>query len=261
MDVKTTFLNGILKEEVYVSQPEGFVDQEHPNHVFILKKALYGLKQAPRAWYDLLSKFLLSQKFVKGVVDPTLFIRKEGKDRILVQIYVDDIIFASTNPIFCDKFANEMSKHFKMLKLDKDLNGTPVDPTQYRGMVGSLMYLIASRPGLVFVVCIYARYQTKPTKKHLTTVKRVFWLSRYKKKSLGSAQFLGEKLVSWSSKKQKCTAIFTTEAEYISLSGCLNIFTKALRRERFEFLINHLGMQNITPKELKLLTQSEEEEE
>ncbi|GKD37764.1 retrovirus-related pol polyprotein from transposon TNT 1-94 [Tanacetum coccineum] len=84
MDVKTAFLNGILKEEVYVSQPEGFVNQDHPNYVYRLKKALYGLKQAPRVWYDLLSKFLLSQKFIKGVVDPTLFTQKEGNDLIVI---------------------------------------------------------------------------------------------------------------------------------------------------------------------------------
>ncbi|GKE85404.1 retrovirus-related pol polyprotein from transposon TNT 1-94, partial [Tanacetum coccineum] len=84
MDVKTAFLNVILHEEVYVSQPDGFVDQENPNHVYKLKKALYGLKQAPRVWYDLLSKFLLSQKFSKGTVDPTLFIRRQGKDILLV---------------------------------------------------------------------------------------------------------------------------------------------------------------------------------
>ncbi|GJT54082.1 retrovirus-related pol polyprotein from transposon TNT 1-94 [Tanacetum coccineum] len=170
-----------------------------------LKKAVYSFKQAPRTWYELLSKFLLSQKFVKGVVDPTLFTRKEGNYLILVQIYVDDIIFASTNPIFCDKFANQMSKRFKMSmmgqmsfflrlqisqsprgifinqskyalemlkkygldqcdavdipmvgqsKLDKDPNGTLVDLTRYRGMVGSLMYLTTSRLDLVFVVCM-----------------------------------------------------------------------------------------------------------
>ncbi|GKD54046.1 retrovirus-related pol polyprotein from transposon TNT 1-94, partial [Tanacetum coccineum] len=90
MDVKTAFLNGILREEVYVSQPDGFMDQDNLNHVYKLKKALYGLKQA-----HLLSKFLLSQEFSKGTVNPTLFIRRQGKDIILVQIYVDDIIFAS----------------------------------------------------------------------------------------------------------------------------------------------------------------------
>ncbi|GJZ81470.1 retrovirus-related pol polyprotein from transposon TNT 1-94 [Tanacetum coccineum] len=104
MDVKTAFLNGELKEEVYVHQPEGFVDPERPHHVYRLKKALYGLKQAPRAWYDTLSKFLLAQGFSKGVVDPTLFIRKTGKHTLHVQIYVDDIIFASTDPKVYDPF-------------------------------------------------------------------------------------------------------------------------------------------------------------
>ncbi|GJU94060.1 retrovirus-related pol polyprotein from transposon TNT 1-94 [Tanacetum coccineum] len=98
MDVKTAFLNGIMREEVYVSQPDGFVDKDNLNHVYKLKKALYGLKQAPRAWYDLLSKFLPSQELSKGTVDPTLFIKRQGKDILLVQIYVDDIIFASTTP-------------------------------------------------------------------------------------------------------------------------------------------------------------------
>ncbi|GKD24731.1 retrovirus-related pol polyprotein from transposon TNT 1-94 [Tanacetum coccineum] len=96
MDVKTAFLNGELKEEIYVSQPEGFVDLDNPSHVHHLKKALYGLKQAPWAWYDTLSRFLLNNKFSKGAVDPTLFTLKIGKHILLVQIYVDDVIFAST---------------------------------------------------------------------------------------------------------------------------------------------------------------------
>ncbi|GJR05937.1 retrovirus-related pol polyprotein from transposon TNT 1-94 [Tanacetum coccineum] len=114
MDAKTAFLNGELKEEVYVSQPEGFVDPDHPTHVYRLKKALYDLKQAPRAWYDTLSLFLLDNKFSKGAVDPTLFTRKTGKHILLVQIYVDDIIFASTDPKACDIFSNEMSSKFQM---------------------------------------------------------------------------------------------------------------------------------------------------
>ncbi|GJR16250.1 retrovirus-related pol polyprotein from transposon TNT 1-94 [Tanacetum coccineum] len=84
MDVKTTFLNGILREEVYISQPDGFMDPDNPNHVYRLKKALYGLKQAPYAWYDLFSSFLLSQGFFKGMIDPTLFINRKGKDILLV---------------------------------------------------------------------------------------------------------------------------------------------------------------------------------
>ncbi|GJW05368.1 retrovirus-related pol polyprotein from transposon TNT 1-94 [Tanacetum coccineum] len=174
IDVKTAFLNGVLREEVYVSQLEGFVDQDHPNHVYRLKKALYGLKQAPQAWYNLLSKFLLTQKFLKkGAVNPTLFTRKEGKDILLVQIYVDDIIFASTDPAHCDTFAEIISSKFKMsmmgkmsfflgfdpvdtpmverTKLDEDLQGIPIDPTRYLGVVASFMYLTSSRPDLVFV--------------------------------------------------------------------------------------------------------------
>ncbi|GJU26749.1 retrovirus-related pol polyprotein from transposon TNT 1-94 [Tanacetum coccineum] len=225
MDVKTAFLNGELKEEVYVSQPEGFVDQDNPSHVYKLKKALYGLKQAPRAWYDMLSSFLISQQFSKGAVDPTLFTRHAGNDILLVQIYVDDIIFASTNTAMCNEFANQMTNKFKMSmmgqmsfflglqisqsprgifinqskyaseivkkyglhstdsvdtpmienkKLDEDLQGKQVDATLYRGMIGSLMYLTASRPDLNYVVCLCARYQAKPTEKHLQAVKRIF---------------------------------------------------------------------------------------
>ncbi|GJR91525.1 retrovirus-related pol polyprotein from transposon TNT 1-94 [Tanacetum coccineum] len=116
MDVKPAFLNSILREEVYVTQPDGFVDPENPNHVYKLKKSLYDLKQALRAWYDLLSSFLLSQKFSKGTVDPTLFIRREGKDP----------------------------------------QGKAIDPTCYRGMIGTLMYLTSSRPDLTFAVCMCA---------------------------------------------------------------------------------------------------------
>ncbi|GKD36486.1 retrovirus-related pol polyprotein from transposon TNT 1-94 [Tanacetum coccineum] len=102
MDVKTIFLNAELKEEVYVYQPEGFIDLDHLTHVYRLKKALYGLKQTHRAWYDTLLRFLLDNKFSKGVVDPTLFTQKIGKHILLVQIYVDDIIFASTDLKACD---------------------------------------------------------------------------------------------------------------------------------------------------------------
>ncbi|GJV27133.1 retrovirus-related pol polyprotein from transposon TNT 1-94 [Tanacetum coccineum] len=117
-DIKTAFLNGILHEEVYVSQPDGFVDPDNPNHVYRLKKALYGLKQAPRACYDLLSLFLLSQGFSKGTVDPTLVISRKGKDILLVQIYVD-IIFASTITELCDKFYEIMCSKFKMSMMGK----------------------------------------------------------------------------------------------------------------------------------------------
>nr|GFA92830.1 retrovirus-related Pol polyprotein from transposon TNT 1-94 [Tanacetum cinerariifolium] len=181
MDVKTAFLNGELKEEVYVSQPEGFVDPNHPTHVYRLKKAMYGLKQAPQAWYDMLSRFLLDNNFSKGAVDPTLFTRKTGKHILLVQIYVDDIIFASTDPKVYDMFSNEMKILMKFgmdscdsvdtpivdrLRLDEDISGILVDQTRFRSMVGSLMYLTASRPDLVFVVCMCARL-SRHKKKHI----------------------------------------------------------------------------------------------
>ncbi|GJY51478.1 retrovirus-related pol polyprotein from transposon TNT 1-94 [Tanacetum coccineum] len=114
MNVKTAFLNGNLWEEVYVSQLDGFVDPDNPNHVYKLKKALYGLKQAPHAWYDMLSSFLISQDFSKGSVDPILFIRKEGKELILVQVYANDIIFVASTPELCDLFAKIMCSKFKM---------------------------------------------------------------------------------------------------------------------------------------------------
>ncbi|GKC21909.1 retrovirus-related pol polyprotein from transposon TNT 1-94 [Tanacetum coccineum] len=119
MDVKTAFLNGNLREEVYVSQPDGFVDPDNPYHMYKLKKSLYGLKQAPRAWYDMLSSFLISQDFSKGSVDPTLFIRRQGKELLLVQIYVDDIIFAASTPELCDLFAKIMCSKFKMSMMGK----------------------------------------------------------------------------------------------------------------------------------------------
>ncbi|GJT07473.1 retrovirus-related pol polyprotein from transposon TNT 1-94 [Tanacetum coccineum] len=114
IDVKTTFLHGTLKEDVYVCQHEGFIDVDHPHHVYKLKKALYGLKQAPRAWYDDLSKFLQQMHFNKGTIDLTLFIRRLNDDILVVQDYVDDIIFGSTNPRYTQIFANLMKSRFAM---------------------------------------------------------------------------------------------------------------------------------------------------
>ncbi|GJZ98395.1 retrovirus-related pol polyprotein from transposon TNT 1-94 [Tanacetum coccineum] len=114
MDVKTTFLNGPLKEEVYVNQTDRLVDPYHPDKVYRLKKALYGLKQAPRAWYDKLSNFLVSKGFSKYSIDPTLFITKHGDDILLVQIYVNDIIFGSTNLKLSKKFEKLMHNNFEI---------------------------------------------------------------------------------------------------------------------------------------------------
>nr|GEV15650.1 retrotransposon protein, putative, unclassified [Tanacetum cinerariifolium] len=188
MDIKTIFLYGPLKEEVYLNQPDGFIDPHHPNKVYRLKKALYGLKQAPRAWYNELSNFLVSKGFSKGSIDPTLFITKHGKDILLVQIYVDDIIFGSTHP----KLSKSIGTPMAMKHLNTDLSGTPSDQTKYCSMVGALMYLTTSRPDIVHATCYCARYQAKPTEKHLTA---------------------------------DCTSMSSVEAEYVSLSAC---FTQVL---------------------------------
>ncbi|GJZ15205.1 retrovirus-related pol polyprotein from transposon TNT 1-94 [Tanacetum coccineum] len=114
MDVKTAFLHDSLKEDMYVCQPEGFIDANHPSHVYKLKKALYRLKQAPRAWYDELLKFLLQNHFFKGTINPTLFIKCFDDDILVVQVYLDDIIFGSTNPRYTQLFADLMKSRFKM---------------------------------------------------------------------------------------------------------------------------------------------------
>nr|GEU63744.1 hypothetical protein [Tanacetum cinerariifolium] len=169
MDVKTAFLHSTLKEDVYVSQPKGFIDADHPSHVFKLKKALYGLKQAPHAWYDELSTFLLQNHFFKGTTDPTLFIMR-FVDEILVSNYMLEIL-KKYGMESCDPVGIPMEIKDN---LDLDQNGTPVDATKYRSMIGALIYLTSSRPDIVHATCLCARYQAKPTEKHLKEVKRIF---------------------------------------------------------------------------------------
>ncbi|GJQ96936.1 retrovirus-related pol polyprotein from transposon TNT 1-94 [Tanacetum coccineum] len=285
MDVKTAFLNGILREEVY--------------------------------------------EFSKRTVDPTLFIRREGKDILLVQIYVDDIIFASTKPDLCETFSEIMCSKFKMSmmgklsfflglqisqsprgiflnqskytleslkkygmetcepvdtpmveksKLDEDPQGKAVDPTRYRGMIGTLMYLTSSRPDLVFDVRMCARYQEKPTERNLHAVKIIFrylrgtinmglWYSKDSCTTLtafadadhggcqdtrritsGSMQLLGDRLVSWSSKKQKITAISSIEAKFIALSGCCaQILWMRSQLTYYGLVFNKIRWQTFSP--------------
>ncbi|GJV56313.1 retrovirus-related pol polyprotein from transposon TNT 1-94 [Tanacetum coccineum] len=225
MDVKSAFLNGFINEEVYVAQPPGFIDFAKPNYVYRLKKALYGLKQAPKAWYDRLKAFLIKHDYSMGMVDNTLFTKKKDSNLIIVQIYVDDIIFGSTCQEMCDDFAKIMHDEFEMsmmgelnfflglqikqlddgiffnqskyikemlkkfgledskpmktpmsteTKLTRDEEGESVDNTKYRGMIGSLLYLTASRPDIMFSVCLCARFQEDPKTSHLEAVKRIF---------------------------------------------------------------------------------------
>ncbi|GJY56895.1 retrovirus-related pol polyprotein from transposon TNT 1-94 [Tanacetum coccineum] len=187
MDVKTTFLYGPLKEEVYVNQPDGFVDPYHPDKVYRLKKALYGLKQAPRAWYDELSKFLVSKGFSKGSIDLTLFITKHGEDILLVQIYVDDIIFGSTNPKLSKRFEKLMHNKFEMSMMGelKFFLGIQIHQSPCGIFINQAKYAqeILRKHGMTSCDSIGtpmatkhldAELSAKPTEKHLTMVKRIF---------------------------------------------------------------------------------------
>ena len=224
MDVKSAFLNGFLKEEVYVAQPKGFIDPHFLDHVFYLKKALYGLKQAPKAWYDHFTEYLVSNGFTRGQANRTLFIKKVDGELVVAQVYVDDIIFGSTKDdlahsfssmmqiefeismirelnyflglqirqsdlgIFINqfKYANNLVKKFGLestssirtpmspnVKLTVNLLGKSVDPTLYRSMTGSLLYLTASRPNISYSMGVYAGYHTNPKESHIIVVKRI----------------------------------------------------------------------------------------
>nr|GFA40638.1 retrovirus-related Pol polyprotein from transposon TNT 1-94 [Tanacetum cinerariifolium] len=310
-----------FEQNVYFSQPDGFVDPDNPNHVYKLKKALYGLKQAPRAWYDMLSSFLLSQDFSKGSVDPTLFIRKNGNDLLLKYGFES-----------CDPVNTPM---VEKSKLDEDKEGKDVNPSHYCGSAYQKARTCGKR------IFRYLR----------GTVNRGLWYLKdssvaltafadadhagcqdTRRSTSGSVQFLGERLISWSSKRKKSAAISSTKDEYIALSGCsaqilwmrsqlsdyglafnnipmyrdnksaialccnnvqhsrskhidiryhfikeqveneviklyfinteyqlANLFTKALGRDKIEFLTTKLGMRSFTPETLKKLMNDEDE--
>nr|GEW26051.1 hypothetical protein [Tanacetum cinerariifolium] len=250
MEVKTAFLNGNLREEVYVSQPDGFVDPDNPNRMYKLKKALYGLKQVLRAWYDMLSSFLLSQDFSKGSVDPTLFIRKNGNGLLLVQIYVDDIIFAAPTLELCDLFANLMCSKFKMSMMGKNLFflGLQISQSPRGIFINQSKYALESLKNYGFESCdpvdtpMVEKSKLDEDKERKAVDPSHYRGLAYRKDSSvaltafadvdhagcqdthrsrsGSVQFLGERLISWSSKRQKSAAISSTKAEYIALSGC-----------------------------------------
>ncbi|GKB39851.1 putative ribonuclease H-like domain-containing protein [Tanacetum coccineum] len=225
MDVKSAFLYGTIEEEVYVHQPLGFVDPDHPNKVYKVIKALYDLHQAPRAWYETLFSFLMENGFRRGTIDKTLFIKKKKSDIMLVQVYVDDIIFGSTKKSLCTEFKDCMHKRFQMSSMGelifflglqvkqqpggifisqntyvadilkkfdfwcirtastpiesnkpliKDADGEYVDVHVYRSMIGSLMYLTASRLDIMLAIYACARFQVTPKASHLNAVKRIF---------------------------------------------------------------------------------------
>ena len=113
IDVKSVFLNGTIKEEVYVEQPPSFKDHQFLNHVYKLNKALYDLKQAPRAWYERLSKFLIENRFTRRNVDTILFFKKKDESLLVIQIYIDDIIYGATKRSLCENFVKLMQGNFE----------------------------------------------------------------------------------------------------------------------------------------------------
>ncbi|GKB05045.1 putative ribonuclease H-like domain-containing protein [Tanacetum coccineum] len=259
IDVKSAFLYGTIDEEVYVSQPPGFVDPKFPKKVYKVVKALYGLHQALRAWYATLSTFLLKSGYKRGTINKTLFIKKDKNDIMLVQVkQKEDGIFISQ-----DKYVAEILKKFDFMSvktactpiethkpLVKVEEATDVDVHLYRSMIGSLMYLTASRPDIMFDVCACSRFQVTPKTSHLHAVKRIFrylkgkpklglWYpiessfdlvaysdSDYgganldRKSIIGGFQFLSHRLILWQCKKQTIVATSTTEAEYVVAANC-----------------------------------------
>ncbi|GJY34704.1 putative ribonuclease H-like domain-containing protein [Tanacetum coccineum] len=170
MDVKSAFLYGTIEEEVYVHQPPGFVDPAHPNKVYKVVKALYGLHQAPRAWYETLSSFLLENGFRRGTIDKTLFIKKNKSDIVLVQVYVDDIIFGSTKKSVCTEFKEVMHKRFQMSSIGELTFFLGLHVKQQPNGI----FISQDKPDIMFAVYACARFQVTPKASHLHAVKRIF---------------------------------------------------------------------------------------
>ncbi|GJX83207.1 retrovirus-related pol polyprotein from transposon TNT 1-94 [Tanacetum coccineum] len=280
MDVKTVFLNGLLKEEVYVAQPDEFVDPDHPEKVYRLRKALYGLKQAPRAWYAELLNFLISKGFTRG-----LQIHQSPRGIFINQAkYALEILKKHG----IEKGQSIGTPMATKPKLDANLSGELVDQTDYHSKIGSLMYLPSSRPDIV---------QAMPDSM------AECHCSRTKALSGVGIQFLGDKLVSWMSKKQDCTTMSSAEAEYVALfASCAQVMwmrtqlkdygfnynkiplycnsqsaiaiscnpvqhsrtkhihtryhfiKEQVENDRFQYLVRRIGMRCLTPAELEVLT-------
>ena len=302
LDVKSAFLHGDLKEEVFIDQPPGYVKLGNEHKVYKLKKALYGLKQAPRAWYNRIETYFLKEGFHKCPYEHTLFIKvDDGGKMLIVCLYVDDLIYTGSNTAMFESFKKSMMAEFEMsdlgmmhyflgievlqssvgilisqkkyvgeildkfqmkdcnpvntpsefgLKLNKDDGGKKVNSTLYKQIVGSLMYLIATRPDIMHSVSVISRYMECPTEIHLLAAKRIlrylqgtkefglfykkgekselfgFTDSDYaggqddRRSTSGYVFMLGTGAVSWSSKKQPIVTLSTTEAEFVAATAC-----------------------------------------
>ncbi|CAL2237292.1 unnamed protein product [Prunus armeniaca] len=293
LDVKSAFLNGVLKEEVYVEQPQGFVRKDEETKVYKLHKALYGLKQAPRAWYDKIDAYFNKAGFKKSPSEATLYVKAEGSDVLIVSLYVDDIVYTGSSSQMIEEFRRDMMEHYEMTdlgvlhhflgmgviqskqsiflhqkkygqklvenfglkdckilatplamneKLSKNDGSEAADEGEYRQIVGSLLYLTATRPDIMFAASLLARFMHNPTKKHMGTAKRVLryiqgtidfgivfekgkettligycdsdWAGSEDdmRSTLGYAFTMGSGVFSWASIKQNTVALSTAEA-------------------------------------------------
>jgi transposase InsO family protein len=316
MDVKSAFLNGELKEEVYVTQPPGFEEKGSESKVLRLHKALYGLRQAPRAWNFKLDRTLNSLGFTRSKMEYAVYRRRQGARCIILGVYVDDLIITGTSGQEIESFKSQMKETFRMsdlgllsyylgievkqmkgevilsqegfaykilkecgmsdcnltktpmearLRLRKDSNSELVDQNRYRSIVGSLRYLLHTRPDLAYSVGIVSRFMECPRSEHMAAVKQILRYIKgsialgcvYKrtldnhlsltgftdsdlagdlddrKSTTGVMFFLGDNLISWFSRKQKVVALSSCEAEYIAAAAgaCQGVWLEALRAD------------------------------
>ncbi|CAL8994678.1 unnamed protein product, partial [Prunus brigantina] len=328
LDVKSAFLNGILKEEVYVEQPQGYVQESKETKVYRLNKALYGLKQAPRAWYDEIDAYFNTACFKKSLSEATLYIKtNDTSGIIIVSLYVDDIIYTGSCPKLLEGFKQDMMQHYEMTdlgllhyflgmgvvqtdkhifihqkkyamkllekfgmrdcksvaiplvvneKLCKEDGSEAANESEFRQIVGSLLYLTATRPDVMFASSLLARFMHNPTKKHMGTAKRVlryvqgtldFGIEFAKGKTAtligycdsdwagseddmrctsGYAFTLGSCMFSWASIKQSTVALSIVEAEYVEGTPILCDNTSAIAMARN--LVHHQKTRHISRK-------------
>nr|GEV88679.1 hypothetical protein [Tanacetum cinerariifolium] len=282
MGVKMAFLNGPLKDEVYVVQPDGFVDPDHPEKVYRLKKALYGLKQAPRAWYDELSNLLMSKGFTRGTMDPTLFTIRYGEDILLIHQFPRGIFINQA------KYALEILKKHGMEKcdtigtpmatkpkLDADLGGKLVDQTDYRSKIGSLMYMTSSRPDIVQADCTAMSSAEAEYVALSASCAQVMWMRTQLKDYGFNYNKLPLYCDSQSTIAISCNPVQHSRTKHIHARyhfikeqvekgitelyfviteyQLVDMFTKSLPEDRFQYLVRRIGMRCLTPAELEVL--------
>ncbi|GJX67781.1 retrovirus-related pol polyprotein from transposon TNT 1-94 [Tanacetum coccineum] len=277
IDFKESFASVARLEAVYVAQPDGFVDPDHPKKVYRLRKALYRLKQAPRAWYDELSNFLMSKGFTKGTIDPTLFTIRYGEDILLVQIYVDDIIFESTNPKFSKRFEKLMHSRFEMslmremqfflgLQIHQSLHGIFINQAKYALEIlkkhgikkcDTVDTPMATKPkldaDLSGKLVNQTDYRSKIKSLMYLTSSRPDIVQAYPKDS-------GFELTAFSDADHaECHDTRKSTSGRIQFLGdkteyqLADMFTKALPEDWFQYLVRRIGMRCLTLAELEFL--------